>query len=147
MRKQYTGLPTGKPDPGLQSAINWTPMLKVRVSANHQSSPTMRAVVDSGSPYCLFRAEVADFLHLDLTKCPHRSLGGIIGGPTEEVYFHNVKIVIETDWTINVFAGFMRKLGTQAILGRVGFFDKFLVTFDHQIQPPEMEINKFELIN
>lgn len=147
MRKQYTGLPVGKPDPGLKSAINWTPFLKIRVSANHQSTPVLPAIVDSGSPYCLFRAGVADFLGIDLKKCPKSEIGGIIGGPKDFVYFHTVNLVIESNWTISVFAGFMKKLGTQAILGRVGFFDKFLVTFDHSKSPPEMDVNKIELIH
>lgn len=122
-------------------------MLRIRVSANHQSTPTLPAVVDSGAPFCLFRADVADFLHLDLRKCQKTEMGGIIGGPKEDVFFHKVNIVIENNWTITVNAGFMRKLGTQAILGRVGFFDLFNIIFDHSISPPELEITKRELIN
>ena len=147
MRKQYTGIPTGKPNPALPSAISWTPYLRVRVSANHQNTPSLPAVVDSGAPFCLFRADVADFLHLDLKKCPTGELGGIIGGPKDTVYFHRVNLIIENNWTISVVAGFMRKLGTQAILGRVGFFDLFDIKFDHSVTPPELEINKRDLVN
>src|ERR1043165_211054 len=147
MRKQYTGLPLSKPDPGLKGAINWTPLLKVRISANHQSTPILPAVVDSGSPYCLFRADVADFLHIDLRKAPQGSLGGIIGGPHDPVFFHNVNVVVENNWTINVYACFMKKLCTAAILGRGGFFDRFQVLFDHSKNPPEFEVTKIEWTN
>src|SRR5438128_4524017 len=99
MRKPYTGLPVGKPYAALgSSAIDWTPLLRIRVSANHQSTPSLPAVVDSGAPFCLFRADVADFLHLDLKKCPSGELGGIIGGPKDAVYFHKVNITIENNW-------------------------------------------------
>jgi hypothetical protein len=103
--------------------------------------------VDSGSPYCLFKADVATYLHLDLKSGPEGSLGGIIGGPVEPIYFHQVNIVIENNWTISVWAGFMKKLSVAAILGRAGFFDRFFVTFDHSTSPPEVEINKIELSN
>src|SRR6476619_5519085 len=90
MIKPYTGLPLGpNPDPPLtgQTAM-WVPMLRVRCMYQHQILPaTVLAVVDSGSPYCLFRAEIADFFHIDLTKAPTGSMGGIIGGPQDVTYF------------------------------------------------------------
>jgi hypothetical protein len=104
-------------------------------------------VVDSGAPYCLFRADVADFLHIDLKKGPEGECGGVIGGPKDAVYFHNVDILIENNWTIKVYAGFMRKLSVAAILGRGGFFDKFQVCFDHSKSPSEFEITKIEWTN
>lgn len=148
MRKQYTGVPAGKTTIALGgSAINWTPYLRVRVMANHQSTPSLPAVVDSGAPYCLFRADVADFLHIDLKKCQTGNLGGVISNLTETVYFQRVQVVIENNWTISVMAGFMKKLSTQAILGRVGFFDHFDIKFDHSVSPPELEINKREFVS
>lgn len=148
MRKQYTGIPLSRTDPGLKGRDkDWIPYVKIRVSANHQSTPMLHAVIDSGASYCLFRADVADFLHIDLTKAPTASMGGVIGGPKDTVYFHAVNVVIENNWTINIFAGFMKKLSVPALLGRVGFFDKFQVLFDHQPYPPEFELTKIELIN
>lgn len=148
MRRPYTAWPLDKPNPELRGATKvWTPVLKVRISSKHQSTPTLPAVVDSGSPYCLFKADVATYLHLDLKSGPEGSLGGIIGGPVEPIYFHQVNIVIENNWTISVWAGFMKKLSVAAILGRAGFFDRFFVTFDHSTSPPEVEINKIELSN
>jgi len=39
------------------------PMLWVRVGRSHSTkSPRFAAVVDSGSPYCLLRLDIADFL-------------------------------------------------------------------------------------
>jgi hypothetical protein len=147
MRKQYTGLPKTTEQPGIRDSRNWTPMLNVRVLYNHQMTPTLPAVVDSGSPFCLFRADVADYLHINLQGAPQSQLGGIIGGPKDVVFFRPVKLVIENNWTIDVYAGFMKKLGVAAILGRGGFFDRFYVSFDHSTSPPEFEIGKIDLSN
>ena len=149
MRRAYTPWPLDKPDPGLRGANRvWTPVLKVRVlGPSHRVSPSIPAVVDSGAPYCLFRAEVANYLKLPLKNGPEGGIGGIIGGVREPVYFHQVNIVIEDNWTISVWAGFMRKLSVTAILGRAGFFDKFQVMFDHSQSPPEFEVTKIDLIS
>jgi hypothetical protein len=127
--------------------MNWIPMLKIRVAANHQQTPVIPAIVDTGSPYCLFRTDVADFLHLDLNKAPTGSLGGVIAGARDPVKFHTVNLVIESNWTITVYAGFMKKLSVAAILGRGGFIDRFQVTFDHSKSPHEFEITKIDLVN
>jgi hypothetical protein len=150
MRRQYTALPVEKPDPGLGGAKKvWTPMLKVRVSFNHQNTPTMTAYVDSGSPYCMFNSAVANFLHIDLKKAQVSplGLGGVVSGQREPLYFHKVGLTIESNWVIEVLAGFSKKLSVQAILGRSGFFDKFRITFDHSQFPPEFEIDKIELVH
>ena len=148
MRRQYTALPLDKPDPGVGGAKRvWTPLLKVRVSFNHQNTPTLQAYVDSGSPYCLFNSAVADFLHIDLKKGSESSLGGVVSGQRELLYFHRVSLTIENNWVIEVLGGFSKKLSVAAILGRTGFFDKFRVCFDHSTSPPEFEITKIDLIN
>ncbi|MBI1956271.1 MAG: hypothetical protein HYS38_07735 [Acidobacteria bacterium] len=148
MRKQYTALPLRTPDPGLQGQDKtWEPLLRIRVSYKHQLTPWILAVVDSGAPYCLFRADVADFLHIDLKKGPEGEMGGIIGGPREPLYFHRVSLIIEGNWTIDVLGGFMKKLSVPAILGRCGFFERFYVNFDHSKNPPEVEITRIETIN
>jgi len=41
----------------------------------------------------------------------------------------------------------MKKLSWPIILGRTGFFDRFLVTFDHSKTPHEFEITKIERPN
>jgi hypothetical protein len=145
MRKPYTGLPLGpNPDPPLadQTAM-WVPMLRVRCMYQHQIMPaTILAVVDSGSPYCLFQADIANFFHIDLTKAPTGSMGGIIGGPQDVTYFHKIRLQVENNWTFEVTGAFLKKLAVPIILGRNGFFDRFQVTFDHSKTPHEFEITK-----
>src|ERR1700682_1951568 len=104
MRKQYTGFPLSQPDPGMPGETKmWIPMLRVRCMFQHQMIPaTILAVVDSGSPYCLFKSEIADYLHIDLTKAPTGSMGGVIGGPQDVTYFHKIKLQVENNWTFEV---------------------------------------------
>ena len=46
-------------------------MLRVRCMFQHKTMPAqVLAVVDSGSPYCLFRTEIADYLDIDLFMKP-----------------------------------------------------------------------------
>jgi hypothetical protein len=125
----------------------WIPMLRIQVSTKHQSTPTLPAIVDSGSPYCLFRTDVADFLHINLGGAPKGMLGGVIKGVTDPVLFYPVNLAIEANWTISVLAGFTKKLSVQAILGRSGFFDRFHVRFDQSKSPHEFEITKIDFVN
>jgi hypothetical protein len=137
-----------QPDPGFPNETTlWIPMLKVRCMYQHQMMPPMLAVVDSGSPYCLFSTDIADFLQIDLTNVPQGSMGGVIGGPQDVTYFHKIKLQVENNWTFEVMGAFMKKLAVPAILGRNGFFDRFQVLFDHSKQPSEFEIIKIDRPN
>jgi hypothetical protein len=148
MRKAYTAFPLDKPDPGLPGETKmWLPLLSVRCSYQLQAMPPILAVVDSGAPYCLFKTEIADYLKIDLTSAPIGPIGGVISGPQDTLYFHRMRIQIENNWTFEVLGGFMKKLSVPAILGRNGFFDKFLVTFDQSTSPHEFEIKKIERVN
>jgi len=122
-------------------------MLSVRCSFQLKAAPPVLAVVDSGAPCCLFRTEIADFLEIDLANAPTLPIGGVISGPKDTVLFHRVRLQIENNWTFEVLGGFMKKLSVPAILGRNGFFDKFLVTFDQSKTPHEFEIVKIEQPN
>lgn len=121
-------------------------MVSVRVGHNHEQTPRFLAVVDSGSPWCLFKSDVAAILGIDWQKGIEESVGGITQTTPEPVYFHKVKLYIEADWIIEVMAGFCKKLSVTAILGRNGFFDNFYVRFDHSSKPSELEITKIEKI-
>jgi len=149
MRKPYTRFPLDKPHPALrnENAV-WEPQLHVRVgSYKHVTSPRFPAVVDSGSPFCIFRAEFADLLGLDLKSGAESEIGGVVAGPKEPIWFHKVRLYVESNWIIDVIAGFARKLGTTGILGRAGFFDNFRVHFDHSTFPPVVEIARIEKTN
>lgn len=125
--------------------ILWEPQLRVRLGIpGGKRSPRFRAYVDSGSPWCLFKAAFGDYLGLHVESGDRDEIGGIIGGPSEPVYFHKLTLFIEEHWTMPIKAGFMRKLSAEGILGRDGFFDYFRVGFDQSAKPPIFELERIE---
>jgi hypothetical protein len=132
--------PTAKGDPTAQMC----PALKVQIGniETRQRAPKFDAIVDSGSPWCIFKLEMAEFIGLDLSSAPSYPLGGVIEGPRETMYFHKVNIFIEKYWCVEVMAGFCRSLGTTGLLGRSGFFSNFVVNFDHTTTPPRLRVEK-----
>jgi hypothetical protein len=145
---KYTGFPMEPRHPAFKNEpTSWMPVLTVRLGKGHDLwSPRFGAVVDSGSPFCMFPNALADFLHINVTDGTESIVGGILRGETEPIYFHSVNLQITGNWCISVKAGFTRKLAVAGILGRNGFFDNFTVKFDHSVAPPQFEIEKIPLI-
>lgn len=108
---------------------------------NHTKSNRFEAVVDSGSPWCLFHGDVGTDIGIDVTKGIEQPLGGVIGGASGKSYFHKVKLCLPGT-IIEVMAGFSPQLSVAGILGRSGFFDNYTVTFDPCNDPPGMEIQR-----
>jgi hypothetical protein len=144
VKKAYKDFPVDKPNPIFPDRLRYEPILQVRLLHKHTQSARIQAFVDSGSPYTLFKYEAAALVGLDPLKDPifADDIGGIISGPREQVYFHKVNLLFEAGWNIAVMAGFVKKLGCAAILGRNGFFDNFKITFDHSTIPPTFELER-----
>jgi len=146
LRKPYTAIPDDKPNPITGALKQWVPYLRVRPAKGHTTmrSPIF-ALVDSGSPYCLFRADVAAAIGIrDITTGKSHQIGSVKKGVRDTCYFHKVTLFIESDWKIDVLAGFSSSLSVGGLLGRFGFFDHFYVTFDHSANPPVIEISKID---
>jgi hypothetical protein len=134
-----------QPNPAFKGeTTTWLPLLNVRVGINHKQTPRIPAVADSGSQCCLFRADLAEYLGIDLKRGIEGTMGGLSHGMREPVFYHKVKLYVESDWIIDVTAGFIKKLSVAGILGRNGFFDNFKVKFDQSMTPPIVEIEKIE---
>jgi hypothetical protein len=119
-------------------------MLRVRPGKGHAflRSPVL-ALVDSGSAYCLFHSDIALPIGIrDISTGKPGEIGGVKAGVKDRVYFHNIKLQIASNWSIDVLAGFTPNLSCKALLGRYGFLDHFIVTFDHSGTSPELEITK-----
>ncbi len=131
-----------KPNPITGELKYWVPYLRVRVGKGHtvMRSPIF-ALVDTGSPYCLFRQDIAAAAGIrDLTTGKVGEIGSVKQGVKDVCYFHKVTLYVESEWKIEVMAGFPLNLSVPALLGRHGFFDHFLVTFDHSTDPPMIEV-------
>lgn len=123
----------------------WEPLLRVRLGIpKGKRSPRFPAYVDSGSPWCLFKADIGDYLGLDVESGDKDEIGGIIAGTPEPVYFHRVTLFVEDLGTIPIRAGFVRKLSTHGILGRDGFFDWYHIGFDQSEKPPLVLVDRIE---
>jgi hypothetical protein len=65
VKKNYTRVPVDQPNPiARHETAIWLPLLSIRVCWNHKQTPRIPVVLDSGSQYCLFRADIAGFLGL-----------------------------------------------------------------------------------
>ncbi len=148
MKKQYSSFPLDEQNPAFpdEKEMFW-PTLMVRLGKSHRQTPRFPAVVDSGSPWCIFKADLGRLLGIDVYAGKKYRMGGVVSGITQPIYFHRVQLYVEMDWTIDVTAAFTEKLSVTGILGRSGFFDNFQVYFDHSLAPPVLQIDHIKKPN
>ncbi|MBI2327475.1 hypothetical protein HYU92_04100 [Candidatus Curtissbacteria bacterium] len=117
--QESPGLDTkGKPSTVLR------PLVDVQVNYKHGQMIRLTALVDSGSDYNLFPADICRVLGINLTKGTLIRIKGIGDAPPIEAYRHfGIKIFFES-LTIETFADFS-SAHNQTILGQKGFFDQF----------------------
>ena len=118
----------------------WRPILTVQIICGHAKSKRFDAVVDTGSDYCLFHANIGAAIGIKIDQGPEGDLGGVVGGPRAKVYYHNVKLVVATE-IVDIKAGFSWDL-TENLLGQFGFFENFMVTFNHEFTAPYFELQR-----
>lgn len=87
-------------------------------------------LVDSGADLCIFDAQIAEILQIDLKKGKKQKVSGITGSP-ESYYIHPVTISVG-GWHYNIEAGFLPNIANlgYGVVGQKGFFDLFVVKFD-----------------
>lgn len=144
MRFPYKSWPYPADDPLFANKFDWSPILTVRVSYPARHSPPSRpfeAWVDSGSPHCYFQSDVGRAIGIRIESGIESELGGIIAGPKCPVYFHDVALHIGTE-IIRLRAGFCDTLAAAGILGRMGFFNNFIINFDPSSTPPGLDLTR-----
>jgi hypothetical protein len=120
----------------------WRPILPVQIIHNHATSKRFEAIVDTGSDYCLFDANIGALLGIKIVSGPVGPVGGIIPGSRGKVYFHNVKLVVGAD-IVEIKAGFSWDI-TENVLGFFGFFTNFNVTLNTVFEPPCFDIERIQ---
>lgn len=102
------------------------PVIDVKLKGSKQDI-IIKALIDSGASYSVFRYEVADYLEIDIEKGKPiylEGIGGRILGYLHTVpcsmaeRFHKCKIVFSRELTVSF-----------NLLGRDNFFIPFLITF------------------
>lgn len=126
--------------------FDWMPIIDIRLVHKH-CPPTKRieAIVDSGSPACMFHASVCQAMGIKLEDGISVPLGGVVakgqGGKEAPMYFHKVKVIIGLD-QFQTMAGFSWGMAVFGLLGRRGFLENFVTTFDSSDYPPFLDIQK-----
>ncbi|MBI2539637.1 MAG: hypothetical protein HYW04_07555 [Deltaproteobacteria bacterium] len=143
MRVNFKPFPIA-PHPAFPSqTVQWRPILNVVMFYQHARSRRIEAIVDSGSDYCLFHASIGESLGIITRGGIPASVGGVIGGVKGELYYHRIRLLAAGE-SYDIMAGFSPTLSVPALLGRVGFFDNFIVAFDNTPDPPCFDVQKIQ---
>lgn len=105
------------------------PVVPIEVSYSDRSVP-YEVLVDSGADFCIFDAQIAEILNIDVTSGEKMEVWGITGAG-EVYYIHPVTIVVG-GWSYSIKAGFLSNIARigYGVVGQRGFFDIFIVKFD-----------------
>lgn len=123
------------------------PLLYVRVSRRHApASVRFAAILDTGSPFCLFHADIGQSIGVDIKSGVAQSIAGVVPGVNTSAYFHRLNLHVEANWIVEATVGFIENFQCPALLGRRGFFDRFVVRFDHASSPPIFNIEQIPLV-
>ena len=123
-------------------------MLYVRLAKMH-AKPSVRisAMLDTGSSFCLFRADIGRSIGLDIASGIKQAIHGVVPGAQTHAYFHRVQLYVESNWIHEISAGFVENFTWGVLLGRRGFFDKFDIKFSHSTANPTFEINQIQVVH
>lgn len=80
---------------------------------------------------------------MDVRKGIEGPFGGATGGSGGKAYYHNIRLVAAGD-SLEIRAGFSYELSVPGLLGQIGFFDNFIVTFDNTPDPPCFEVHRIQ---
>lgn len=113
--------------PYLRKGQQFFPVVDVTLAVS-RSPLTIRALVDSGATFSVFRAEILDYLGILLHRGSPLYLEGVGGRILG--YRHSLPAQVG-DKKFRLTVIFSRELTVSFnLLGRNNFFHKFLVTFD-----------------
>ena len=114
-------------------------MLNVQFSLTVPNAPRTKrieCIVDSGASKCLFHADLASFLGIDLKAGSLQMTNGI--GGAEETWLHEVMLYIPGG-PVKITAGFKENLAVAGLLGMNGFFEHFNISFNCTAQECTLE--------
>lgn len=112
--------------PYFKRGSQYFPVIDLKLKSR-KSAITIKALVDSGASYSVFRPEIADYLGINIEKGKSLYLEGIGGRILG--YMHNISVFIG-DKLYKCKIVFSREFTVSFnILGRDNFFMPFLITF------------------
>lgn len=108
------------------------PILRAIVQSGDRYTELVHCLVDSGADWCMFGLDQLDVLGIDRSNLGiDYSLSFAAGHP---IYFAPVTLHVYQLGSWETEVGFCEVFNNQplAILGHIGFFDRFNVSFDHR---------------
>ena len=119
--------------------------MRVQLSNPAKHSPPCRkfeAMIDSGAAICIFHSDVANAIGLRIAQGELSETIGISGAKTA-IYLHNVSLHVPGGFMFKIRAGFTDEVPIAGLLGRIGFFEHFKITFDPSSVPPGFDLERF----
>ena len=129
MKFDYFKFPLSPPSTLFGNAI-LKPIIPIGISFNNRAL-RYNALIDSGADFCIFDAEIGEYLNINIRTGTKEPFGGIQERGSAEAFLHQVTINIG-GWDYKTIVGFTYDIAKYGfgILGQEGFFDIFVVKFD-----------------
>lgn len=122
---------------------DWCAWLRMRISNASKHSPPSQffeAMIDTGASRSIFHAQIGRRIGFNIEKGEEETTYGVSGKATK-LYLHPVSIYVAST-IITVTAGFCDDLPLGGLLGRRGFLDHFIFTYDSSSHPPQFELTR-----
>ena len=132
MKFSYEEVPLGASAAFPSGHIALRPAMTVVLRLADRRTTPVLGLVDSGADYCFFSPEYADSLGLDYKSLPCEAAYGI--GEDRQVRFGTITLEVAGLGAWEVYAGFSEAWSGRGygMLGQLGFFDRFKITFDQR---------------
>lgn len=101
------------------------------------------ALIDSGADFCIFEAEIGEYLGINIREGVKISFRGIQGGKDSVAFLHQVVLNVG-GWDYEIMVGFSDGISRKGFgaLGQKGFFDLFVVKFNLASEEIEIKENR-----
>ncbi len=93
-------------------------------------SVVVNSLIDSGADYCLFNAQYAPLIGIDLNTCTKGGTYGVGGKVIIPTYRTEIEIQAKDLKKIRVPVDFIESDSVNGLLGQVGFFDLHKIKFE-----------------
>ena len=129
MKFNYIKFTLTKPSSFFGKAI-LKPIIPVYISYRNRSF-RYTALIDSGADFCIFDAQVGEYMGIDIKSGHKEIFGGIQEKGGAEAFLHKILINIGGK-NYEIVVGFSYDIAGHGfgILGQKGFFEKFVVKFN-----------------
>lgn len=121
------------------------PIIPVKIIYSDQEIK-YAALIDSGADFCIFDAELGEYLGIAIQSGRREVFGGIQEKGGAEAFLHPITLNVG-GWEYHTTIGFSYDIAKHGygILGQKGFFDLFTVKFDYQKEEVELKEAKRSL--